>query len=142
MVAEYEMYTDDLASMPPPGNEAIDISHEGGEHKAYDDLAKQIAELSEYSYVDPRTRNDRLEVQNKNWEAQFDRLTSAYLDYYSHCSDSSLPAISVYAPDLSEGKDCPSLQNIELVDLFSRRQESLKPNPSHKYPNETLIFYV
>ncbi|KAG2065844.1 hypothetical protein BDR04DRAFT_1130259 [Suillus decipiens] len=34
-----------------------------------------------------------------------------------------------------------SLKNIDLVDVFSRKRTSLQPRPSHKYPNETLIYH-
>ncbi|KAG1810628.1 uncharacterized protein BJ212DRAFT_1205925, partial [Suillus subaureus] len=36
---------------------------------------------------------------------------------------------------------CMSLADIELVDLFGRWRTPLQSQPSHIYPNETLIFY-
>ncbi|KAG2743944.1 hypothetical protein P692DRAFT_201682439, partial [Suillus brevipes Sb2] len=34
-----------------------------------------------------------------------------------------------------------SLKNIDLVDVFSRKRTSLQSQPSHTFPNETLIYY-
>ncbi|KAG2037922.1 hypothetical protein BDR03DRAFT_933773 [Suillus americanus] len=37
--------------------------------------------------------------------------------------------------------DCISLTNIQLVDIFSQKHAPLQPRPSHRYPNETLIYH-
>ncbi|KAG1725949.1 hypothetical protein EDD22DRAFT_961538 [Suillus occidentalis] len=65
----------------PPGEEGADFSHEGGEYEAFEGLAQQMADLSGFRYVDPRTRKDRIDVQNANWNIQMERLVNAYLDY-------------------------------------------------------------
>ncbi|KAG1896067.1 uncharacterized protein F5891DRAFT_1130419 [Suillus fuscotomentosus] len=49
-------------------------------------------------------------------------------------------------PDISDqvlsGVDASfSINEIELIDTFTRRCSHLRPLPSHQYPNETLIYY-
>ncbi|KAH7904674.1 hypothetical protein BJ138DRAFT_884863 [Hygrophoropsis aurantiaca] len=41
----------------------------------------------------------------------------------------------------AEGTECPSLANVELIDIFSRNTTSLSTRSSHVYPNETLIYH-
>ncbi|KAG1723944.1 hypothetical protein EDB19DRAFT_1897988 [Suillus lakei] len=42
---------------------------------------------------------------------------------------------------IADGSHCLSLADIELVDIFGRRRATLRPQPSHIYPNETLIHH-
>ncbi|KAG1720869.1 hypothetical protein EDB19DRAFT_1646821 [Suillus lakei] len=42
---------------------------------------------------------------------------------------------------LPDTRDCLSIKDIELVDIFKRTHSSLHLLASHKYPNETLIYY-
>ncbi|KAG1855816.1 hypothetical protein C8R48DRAFT_749256 [Suillus tomentosus] len=41
----------------------------------------------------------------------------------------------------SDGRNCLSLADIELVDIFGRQRMTLWPRPSHVYPNEVLIYH-
>jgi hypothetical protein len=36
----------DVLSGPPPGDEAFDLSHFGGEHEVFEDFAQEISKLS------------------------------------------------------------------------------------------------
>ena len=40
------MGSSDIELDPPPGDEGFDISHEGGEHEVFEDLAQGIADLT------------------------------------------------------------------------------------------------
>jgi hypothetical protein len=76
MMADHGMEVETVPYKAPPGDEALDLSHAGGEHEAFEGLAHQMADLSgwyvftgfllqttmlnhSYSqYVDPRTRRE------------------------------------------------------------------------------------
>ncbi|KAG1789934.1 uncharacterized protein HD556DRAFT_1243055 [Suillus plorans] len=45
------------------------------------------------------------------------------------------------AEPLLDDSSSVSLTNIELIDLFKRSHSSLQSQPSHRYPNETLIYH-
>ncbi|KAG2369623.1 hypothetical protein BDR07DRAFT_1266912 [Suillus spraguei] len=45
------------------------------------------------------------------------------------------------AEPLLDDSSSVSLTNIELIDLFKRSHSSLRSQPSHRYPNETLIYH-
>ena len=36
----------DILSGPPPGDEAFDLSHFGGEHEVFEDFAQEISKLA------------------------------------------------------------------------------------------------
>ncbi|KAG1884166.1 hypothetical protein F4604DRAFT_1920017 [Suillus subluteus] len=65
----------------PPGEEEVELSHEGGEYEVFEGLAQQMADISGCRYMDPRTRTDHIEVQNEHWDIQMDRLVEVYLNY-------------------------------------------------------------
>ncbi|KAG1841095.1 hypothetical protein F4604DRAFT_1530749, partial [Suillus subluteus] len=111
-----------------------------GEYEAFEGLSMQVASLSHVRYVDTRTRHDHIELQTEQWHNQIDRLVDSYLDYrLCDCGD-GMPSIADAAPAV-EGSDCLLLTGIDLVDLFGRQWMSLEPQPCHRYPNETLIYY-
>ncbi|KAG1743900.1 hypothetical protein EDB19DRAFT_1632976, partial [Suillus lakei] len=75
-------------------------------------------------FVDPCTRCDRIELQSEQWHSQIDQLVDAYLDYcLCDCGD-GMPSIANATPAI-EG----------------HQQMTLQPQPFHRYPNETLIYY-
>ncbi|OJA17555.1 hypothetical protein AZE42_13216 [Rhizopogon vesiculosus] len=132
----------DIESIPytaPPGEEGVDLSHEGGEYEVFEGLGQQMADLSGYCYVDPRTRTDRIDVQNANWNLQMEHLVNAYLDYRTRDCGDGMPSVS--RDEHPCNADNLILQNIELVDIFSRKCASPQPLPSHKFPNESLIYH-
>lgn len=46
MIADHGMIVDDAPYEPPPGDEGLDISYEGGEYKAFEGLSRTMADLS------------------------------------------------------------------------------------------------
>ncbi|KAF8883571.1 hypothetical protein BD779DRAFT_1417169, partial [Infundibulicybe gibba] len=80
------------AHMPPPGDEGFDISHEGGEHEVFEELAEEINFMSGRK-PDTRTRTDRIEIQNAHWELQWEHLVDAYLTYRMNDSGDGLPPV-------------------------------------------------
>jgi len=48
MFADYGMNVDSTLPIPPPGEEAFDLSHEGGEHEVFADLAEQVMKVSRW----------------------------------------------------------------------------------------------
>ncbi|KAG2112366.1 uncharacterized protein F5147DRAFT_651000 [Suillus discolor] len=46
-----------------PGEEGLDISYEGKEYEAFEGLSEQIADLSNYCYVDSQTWHNYIEHQ-------------------------------------------------------------------------------
>jgi hypothetical protein len=106
-------------------------------------------------YVDPCTRTDRIDIQNANWNLQMEHLVNAYLDYRTRGCGDGMPSVS--RDEHPCNADNLILQNIELVDIFSnvfllrrrivfnnmtgRTCASLQPLPSHKFPNESLIYH-
>jgi hypothetical protein len=46
MVSDIGVDVDMTSYTAPPGEEGMDISHEGGEHEAFDGLSQQISSLS------------------------------------------------------------------------------------------------
>ncbi|KAG2752756.1 hypothetical protein P692DRAFT_201894902 [Suillus brevipes Sb2] len=53
------------------GTEEVELSHEGGEHEAFEGLAQEMADISGCHYMDPRTRTDRIQLQNTHWDLQW-----------------------------------------------------------------------
>ncbi|KAH7904735.1 hypothetical protein BJ138DRAFT_1106572 [Hygrophoropsis aurantiaca] len=142
MVSDLGMEVENIPYTAPFGDEGFDLSNEGGEHEIYEGLAQQIADLTGFvsRRVDPRVRRDRIEIQTQHWDLQIDRLVTAYLDYRARDAGDGMPSISELE-DTQDSNECPALAHIELVDIFSRRQESLSSRPSHVFPNETLIYH-
>ncbi|KAG1770316.1 hypothetical protein EV702DRAFT_1249639 [Suillus placidus] len=103
---------DDEPYTAPPGEEGLNISHEGGEYEAFEGLSEQVASLSNYRYVDSRTRNDHIELQTEQWSSQIDQLVKAYLDYRLRDHGDGMPCI----PDVDvaiDGSDGLSLTDID-----------------------------
>jgi hypothetical protein len=108
-------------------------------------------------YINHHTREDRTENQTTHWQLQIDLLVDDYLDYHFRDSGDGLPAFDdMSAEPLLDDSSSVSLTNIELIDLFSmfhkvpilcansfleRSHSSLQSQPSHRYPNETLIYH-
>jgi len=46
MIIDHGMVTDTVPCEPSPGEEGMDISHEGGEYEAFEGLARKMADLS------------------------------------------------------------------------------------------------
>jgi hypothetical protein len=46
MMADYGMDVDALPYTAPPGDEGLDMSHEGGEYEAFEELAHEVAGIS------------------------------------------------------------------------------------------------
>ncbi|KAG1758478.1 hypothetical protein EDD22DRAFT_737002, partial [Suillus occidentalis] len=103
----------------PPG-EGEDFSHEGREYEAFEGLAQQMADLSGFCYVDPRTCKDHINVQNANWNIQMEHLVNAYLDYHARDCGDGMPSASNEDEPMLNNTDGLSLQNIELIDVFSK----------------------
>lgn len=121
-------------------------------------LSRLLLISSTSRYIDHRTREDRTESQTNHWQLQLDLLVDAYLDYRFRDSGDSLPTFDdMSAEPLLDDSSSVSLTNIELIDLFSmfnessnssransfleRSHSSLRSQPSHRYPNETLIYH-
>ncbi|KAH7922383.1 hypothetical protein BV22DRAFT_1048944 [Leucogyrophana mollusca] len=115
MFASHGMDDSNILSTAPPGDEGLDISHEGGEHEVFEELAQQMADLSGLCHIDPHTCCDHIETQNEHWDLQIDRLVDAYLHYRQH--DSGDGVYSPSEPPL-DGSETPSLTDIELIDIF------------------------
>ncbi|KIK33049.1 hypothetical protein CY34DRAFT_38119, partial [Suillus luteus UH-Slu-Lm8-n1] len=93
-------------------------------------------------YHDHRIRRDRIEDQMVHWNLQIDRLVAAYLEYRSRDSGDGMPILGDIADGpLLDTTDCLSIDDIELVDIFKRTRSSFRSPVSHRYPNETLIYY-
>ncbi|KAI6016431.1 hypothetical protein PISMIDRAFT_119472 [Pisolithus microcarpus 441] len=129
---------DDVPFAPPPGEEAFNLSHKGGEHEAFIGLTNHIKSLGERCYVDPCLRSDQVEVQTCQWTMQMDHLVDAYLKYHLQVPDGGVHSVPSSPEDDATAF---MLSDIELVDIFGRHQMSLSPSPQHVYPNETLICY-
>ncbi|KAG2738887.1 hypothetical protein P692DRAFT_201842716 [Suillus brevipes Sb2] len=50
MMADYGMDVDALPYTAPPGDEGLDMSHEGGEYEAFEELAHEVAGISGWYY--------------------------------------------------------------------------------------------
>ncbi|KAG1793277.1 uncharacterized protein HD556DRAFT_1238113 [Suillus plorans] len=140
MVSDTGVDIDNEAYTAPPGEEGLDISHEGGEYEAFEGLSEQVASLSSYHYVDSRTRHDHIELQMEQWSNQLDRLVNAYLDYRSCDRGDGLPCIPE-ANVAIDGSNGNLLTDINLVDIFGHQRMSFQPPTSHHYPNEMLIYH-
>ncbi|KAG1843989.1 hypothetical protein C8R48DRAFT_618306 [Suillus tomentosus] len=90
MMADFGMDVEVFTHTVPPGEEAFDLSHAGGEHEAFEDLAHQLADLTGYIVVSLQCIN----TQTAHWGLQIDRLVDAYLNYRSRDSGDGMPDIS------------------------------------------------
>ncbi|EGN97916.1 hypothetical protein SERLA73DRAFT_109190 [Serpula lacrymans var. lacrymans S7.3] len=52
-----------------------------------------------------------------------------------------MPNHTTASSDGLQNSECLSLKDVELVDMFVRQRASLFPQPSHQFPNETLIYH-
>jgi hypothetical protein len=46
MISDVGVDIDTTSHTAPPGEEGMDLSHEGGEHEAFDGLSQQISSMS------------------------------------------------------------------------------------------------
>ncbi|KAI6011021.1 hypothetical protein BKA83DRAFT_4132421 [Pisolithus microcarpus] len=111
-----------------PGDGAFTLSHKGGEHEAFEDLAQQVVDMHGIRYADSRTWHNWIELQMDHWTLQMDRLVNAYLNYCYHDMGDGLPA-----PEESENS-AQCLTDTELVNLFISRLSTLY----HPYLNVQL----
>ncbi|KAG1720449.1 hypothetical protein EDB19DRAFT_1647083 [Suillus lakei] len=139
MMADFGMEVETFAHTAPPGEEGFDLSHAGSEHEAFKGLTHQLVDLTGHHHIDPRSWGEWTEDQTAHWNLQMDRLVDAYLNYRSRDSGDGMPAMS--DQDLSGVDTSFSINDIELIDIFTRTHTHLQPLPSHQYPNETLIHY-
>ncbi|KIK22962.1 hypothetical protein PISMIDRAFT_101477 [Pisolithus microcarpus 441] len=114
MFADQDMSEDIAPLFVAPSDEAFALSHEGGEHKAFEDLAWQLADVHGVCHADSRTQCNRVELQTEHWMLQMDRLVDAYLDYSSRDTGDGL----LVTRELEDRTQC--LTDIELVDLFGK----------------------
>ncbi|KIK13946.1 hypothetical protein PISMIDRAFT_117946 [Pisolithus microcarpus 441] len=114
MFADQDMSEDIAPLFVAPGDEAFALSHEDGEHEAFEDLARQLADVCGVCHADSRTRRNCVELQTEHWMLQMDRLVDAYLDYSSHNTGDGL----LVARELEDHTQC--LTDVELIDLFSK----------------------
>ncbi|KAI6016280.1 hypothetical protein BKA83DRAFT_4465385 [Pisolithus microcarpus] len=117
MFADQDMSEDIAPLFVAPGDEAFALSHEDGEHEAFEDLARQLADV-----CDSRTRRNCVELQTEHWMLQMDRLVDAYLDYSSHNT--------VY----TASEDATKLQPGQHLAMLPHKSH-------HLYPNEVLIYH-
>ncbi|KAI6029498.1 hypothetical protein BKA83DRAFT_4489460 [Pisolithus microcarpus] len=135
MFADQDMSEDIAPLFVAPSDEAFALSHEGGEHKAFEDLAWQLADVHGVCHADSRTQCNRVELQTEHWMLQMDRLVDAYLDYSSRDTGDGL----LVTRELEDRTQC--LTDIELVDLFGWCLAMLPHKSHHLYPNEVLIYH-
>ncbi|KAG1864585.1 hypothetical protein C8R48DRAFT_601837 [Suillus tomentosus] len=139
MLIDHDVSTDYIPYTAPPGEEGADLSHEGGEYEVFEGLAQQMADISGRCYVDPCTCKDRIDVQNVNWNVQMEHLVHTYLDYRTRDCGNGMPSASSENEPTCHHVDNLSLQNIELINIFSRKCASVQPQAFHKFPNESLV---
>ncbi|KAG1783913.1 hypothetical protein EV702DRAFT_958142 [Suillus placidus] len=70
-----------------------------------------------------------------------DLLVEAYLDYRYRDSGDGVPHHGMPPSPSDDDGQRVSLSEIELIDIFTRRRLSLRSQPHHQYPNETLIHH-
>ncbi|KAG2054421.1 hypothetical protein BDR06DRAFT_863415, partial [Suillus hirtellus] len=120
MMADFGMDMEVFAHTVPPGEEAFDLSHAGGEHEAFEDLAHQLADLTGYHHIDPQIQGECIDTQTAHWGLQIDHLIDAYLDYHSQDSGDGMSYIS---DQVLSGVDASfSINEIELIDTFSKSE--------------------
>ncbi|KAG2335915.1 hypothetical protein BDR05DRAFT_897480 [Suillus weaverae] len=141
MMIDYGMDIESIPYTTPPGEEGMELSYASGEHEALEGLAGQIADLGGYYYINSCTQEGCTESQMNHWHLQIDLLVDTYLDYHFRDSGDGLPTFdNISAEPLLDDSSSVSLTNIELIDLFSIHS-SLQLQPSHRYPNKTLIYH-
>ncbi|KAI6027773.1 hypothetical protein PISMIDRAFT_117031 [Pisolithus microcarpus 441] len=114
MFADQDMSEDIAPLFVAPSDEAYALSHEGSEHKAFEDLAWQLADVRGVHHADSRTQCNHVELQTEHWMLQMDCLVNAYLDYSSCNTGDGL----LVARELEDHTQC--LTDVELVDLFGK----------------------
>ncbi|KAG0693652.1 hypothetical protein DFH29DRAFT_1007058 [Suillus ampliporus] len=119
MMADYGMDLDPLPYTAPPGDEGLDMSHAGGEYKAFEGLAHEVAGISRCRYVDPCTRSDCIENETDHWNIQMDLLVEAYLDYRYCDSGDGVPHNGMPPSPSDHDGQRVSLNEIELIDIFT-----------------------
>ncbi|KAG1740121.1 uncharacterized protein EDB91DRAFT_1053382 [Suillus paluster] len=145
MLIDHDVNINLVPYIAPPGEEGADLSYEGGEYEAFEGIAQQVADISGCRYVDPRTHKDRIDIQNANWTIQMECLVKAYLDYCTWDHGDGMPSAPNEDEPIHNHLDTLTLQNIELVDIFSDffffLRASVQPQPFHNFPNESLIYH-
>ncbi|KAG2037621.1 hypothetical protein BDR03DRAFT_1010470 [Suillus americanus] len=58
-MADHGMDVDMFLHTAPPGEEAFDLSHAGGEHEAFGGLAHQLADLTGHHHNDMQIQGER-----------------------------------------------------------------------------------
>ena len=100
---------------------------------------------------DHRDRRDRVQIQNSQWDLQYDRLVDTYLEYSSRRNSDGM------VPEADPLHGTPSA-DIEAIDIFckclhhfllgcvltlhsctARQRRSFTETPVDQYPNEMLI---
>ncbi|KAG1825068.1 hypothetical protein EV424DRAFT_1320432 [Suillus variegatus] len=120
MLVDLDVNIEHTPYTAPPGEEGGDLSHEGGEHEAFEGLAQKITDLSGFCHVDPCTHKDGIDIQNANWNMQMDRLIHAYLEYHTQDCGNGMACLSSKDELMCNDADNVSLENIELIDVFSK----------------------
>lgn len=116
MMADLGMDVDMFLHTAPPGEEAFDPSHAGGEHEAFEGLAHQLADLT----------------------GQYVFKAMCYLfQSNTHCSHHN--DIRIWGEQI-ETQTTHWLTHLSLS-FAGRRHSHLQPLLSHQYLNETLICY-
>ncbi|THG98023.1 hypothetical protein EW026_g4085 [Hermanssonia centrifuga] len=96
----------------------VDTSHEGGEYgDLVQDTLSRVAASKQHqvAYANLRSRRDRLLAIRRNWAAQMDDLTSAYLKWKHAGATSSpkQPQSPPREPDVqSAGEDCTAPEHV------------------------------
>ncbi|KAF8227689.1 hypothetical protein L208DRAFT_994249, partial [Tricholoma matsutake] len=80
-----------ISHIAPPGEEGLDISHEGGEHKVFEDLVETLAQSTGYRQADDCDRHDHVEIQTHQWTLQMPTMVKAYLDAQTWIDEEGMP---------------------------------------------------
>ncbi|OBZ67902.1 hypothetical protein A0H81_12134 [Grifola frondosa] len=115
---------DPLFCSLPPGEEAMFMSHAGGEEQLCRDIFETVN--GDRKRKDTRTRRDRTLLRNKEWEGQLADLVQAYMDWKAgrncHASDSDVPGWDMF-----------------VVHFFDNSVVRFYPLSSTAHINETLV---
>ncbi|TFK79062.1 hypothetical protein K466DRAFT_606431 [Polyporus arcularius HHB13444] len=106
----------------PPGEEGMFLSNAGGE----DELCKAIFDDMQLPHkrYDPRTRHDRTEIRNREWDLQLEELVTAYMTWQAN-----LPSRQSVEPSNAEGLPF----NMLTVNFLDTGQRTFRrPTPDTK----------
>ncbi|TDL17787.1 hypothetical protein BD410DRAFT_807037 [Rickenella mellea] len=128
----------------PPGDEAYDLSHEGGEHEVFEGFAEDLSRWTGYRRVDHRDRRDRVEIRTKQWNDQMELLVDAYLMYSMHYNEDG----GVDIPQTAEQPEASDCFEIEVLfcngvltshEQTDRKKKMFVTLPSDIFANVTLL---